>query len=44
MEPHKGGIVSPALANCALDGLEPLLQENTLQKSVSSPLEAHIPL
>jgi RNA-directed DNA polymerase len=33
----QGGIVSPALANCALDGLEQLLQENTLQKASQVP-------
>jgi len=33
------GIISPALANCALDGLERLLQEKFPQVNVSSPLE-----
>jgi RNA-directed DNA polymerase len=35
----QGGIISPALANCALDGLERLLQEN-----VSSPWEVKNPV
>ena len=35
----QGGIISPALANCALDGLERLLRGNTQQENVSSPLE-----
>ena len=35
----QGGIISPALANCALDGLERLLREKSQQENVSSPLE-----
>ena len=36
----QGGIISPALANCALDGLERLLQEKyPARKTSQSPLE-----
>ena len=36
MEPHKAGIISPALSNCALDGLERLLKEKFPAKPLSS--------
>jgi len=39
----QGGIISPALANCALDGLERSLKENTQRESASSPWEGNTP-
>jgi len=39
----QGGIISPALSNCALDGLEQLLRKSSRQKNRSRPLEANSP-
>jgi RNA-directed DNA polymerase len=39
----QGGIISPALSNCALDGLEQLLREKFPTKKRSRPLEANSP-
>jgi RNA-directed DNA polymerase len=40
----QGGIISPALSNCALDGLERLLQEKFPTKGLSRPLEVNPPV
>jgi len=40
----QGGIISPALSNCALDGLERLLKEKFPTKSPSPPSEVNLPV